>query len=346
MAITQVSVDQIAGFIDKTVNNTSAATAVAALMDGNGNFVNCFQSWINNSLAYKLSSAQQSDLDSNVFCCFKFDPAILFEESQIIDLYDSTNQNETAHPRASIDDWDGMIASTTDVVITQTTGFNAGAIGQLTPNPADTAAVNWPSKTKSGITYESRNNTTGKTFCFWYYPRTETPDSFLYQIGDNTEDSFTGGGNYTGINIQRPGNRNNAFTVMMGSGTGTSSQNRRSHLGVNDSLTLEEWQFVVIRMISGSGQGVTSNYVNITLANAGAGSRSQGNDGISGSSGTYNGLPVYINSTARALRFFNQRGGTSNLEDSIGQVWILPFGLNANDSKLDDMFDATVGGYQ
>ena len=38
--------------------------------------------------------------------------------------------------------------------------------------------------------------------------------------------------------------------------------------------------------------------------------------------------------------------GSSNLEDAIGQFWILPFGLDADDSKLDDMFDATVGGYQ
>ena len=132
---------------------------------------------------------------------------------------------------------------------------------------------------------------------------------------------------------------------MMGNNGGTSSSNRRSHLGVNDSLTLNEWNFVVVRMISGSGQGVTSNYVNITQASAGAGARSQTNDGISGSSGTYTGAPVYNTSTARALRFFNQRGSSGNLDDAIGQVWILPFGLDADDSKLDDLFDATVRGY-
>tara|TARA_R110000824_G_scaffold115542_1_gene266674 strand:+ start:343 stop:1380 length:1038 start_codon:yes stop_codon:yes gene_type:complete len=345
MAISIVSVSDIAGYISKTQSNTYAATAVAALMDGNGNFVCCYQSWIVNNIAYKFDSAVGSNLDSNVFCSFKFDPAILYEESFPVDLYDSTDQNSTGHPR-SIDDWDGMVATTTDVTVTQTTGFNAGSIGSLSPVDTTTAAVNWPRPTKTGTTYETRNNTTGKTFCFWYFPRTETPDAFLYQICDNTEDSSTGGGNYTGVNIQRPSNRNNAFTVMMGNNGGTASSNRRSHLGVNDSLTLEEWQFVVVRMISGSGQGVTSNYVNITLASAGQGNRSQGNDGVSGSSGSYNGLPVYSSASGRALRFFNQRGGSSNLEDSIGQVWILPFGLDADDSKLDDMFDATVGGYQ
>jgi len=346
MAITDVSVNQIAGYISKgTLSNTYAATAVAALLDGNGNFGNCFESWIDNSIAFSMNSAVGSNLDSNVFCSFKFDPAILNGSSNIIDLYDSTSNTSTSHPTGT-DTWEGMEPTVTDVTITQTTSWEIAGIGNITPVDPATATVNWPSATKTGTDYETRNGTTGKTFCFWYFPRTETPSGFLYQICDNTEDVAAGSsGNYSGVNIQRPSNRTSAFTVMMGNNGGTASSNRRSHLGVNDSLTLNEWNFVVVRMISGSGQGVTSNYVNITQATAGAGARSQTNDGISGTSGTYTGAPVYNTSTARALRFFNQRGSSGNLDDAIGQVWILPFGLDADDSKLDDMFDATVRGY-
>ena len=345
MAISSVSVSDIAGYISKTQSNTYAATAVAALMDGNGNFVCCYQSWIANNIAYKFDSAVGSNLDSNVFCSFKFDPAILNGASNIIDLYDSTSNTSTSHP-TGVDTWEGMEPNVTDVTITQTTSWEISGIGNITPIDPATAAVDWPSATKTGTDYETRNATTGKTFCFWYFPRTESPNAFLYQICDNTEDVAAGSsGAYAGVNIQRPSNRTSAFTIMMGNNGGTASSNRRSHLGVNDSLTLEEWQFVVVRMISGSGQGVTSNYVNITLASAGAGARSQTNDGISGSSGTYTGAPVYNTSTARALRFFNQRGSAGNLDDAIGQMWILPFGLDADDSKLDDIFDATVRGY-
>ena len=347
MAITDVSVNQIAGYISKgTLSNTYASTAVAALLDGNGNFGNCFEDWIDNNIAFQMNSAVGSNLDSNVFCSFKFDPAILNGASNIIDLYDSTSNTTTSVPVDNAGTWEGMEPTVTDVIIQQTTSWGVGGIGNITPVDPATAAVDWPSATKTGTDYETRNGTTGKTFCFWYYPRTETPSGFLYQICDNTEDVAAGsGGNYSGVNIQRPSNRDFAFTVMMGNNAGTASFNRRSHLGVNNSLTAEEWNFVVVRMISGSGQGVTSNYVNITTARAGVGGRSQTNDGISGSSGTYTGAPVYNTSTARALRFFNQRGGSGNLDDAIGQVWILPFGLDANDSKLDDLFDATVLGY-
>ena len=346
MAIAEVSVSDIAGYISKgTLSNTYAATAVAALLDGNGNFGNCYESWIDNNIAFQMNSAVGSNLDSNVFCSFKFDPAILNGASNIIDLYDSTSNTSTSHP-TGVDTWEGMEPNVTDVTITQTTSWEISGIGNITPIDPATAAVDWPSATKTGTDYETRNATTGKTFCFWYFPRTESPNAFLYQICDNTEDVAAGSsGAYAGVNIQRPSNRTSAFTIMMGNNGGTASSNRRSHLGVNDSLTLEEWQFVVVRMISGSGQGVTSNYVNITLASAGAGARSQTNDGISGSSGTYTGAPVYNTSTARALRFFNQRGSAGNLDDAIGQMWILPFGLDADDSKLDDIFDATVRGY-
>jgi hypothetical protein len=346
MAITSVSVNTIAGYISKgTLSNTYAATAVAALLDGNGNFQNCYESWIDSSIGYRMDSAVGSDLDSNVFCSFKFDPAILNGSSELIDLYDSTSNTSTALPTDNAGTWEGMAATTTAVAITQTTSWDVAGIGNITPTNTTTAAVNWPSATKTGTDYETRNGTTGKTFCFWYYPRTETPDAFLYQICDNTEDAATSGGNYSGVNIQRTSTIRLSFTVMMGNNGGTGSGNRRTHLGVRDSLTVNEWQFVVVRMISGSGQGVTSNYVNITLASAGVGARSQTNDGISGTSGTYNGAPVYNTSSSRALRFFNQRGSAGNLDDAIGQLWILPFGLNADDSILDDMFDATVGGY-
>lgn len=347
MAITDVSVSDIAGYISKgTLTNTYAATAVAALLDGNGNFGNCFESWIDNGFAFSMNSAVGSNLDSNVFCSFKMDPAILTGGSNIIDLYDSTSNTSTAHPTGT-DTWeDGMEPTVTDVTITQTTSWEIAGIGNITPVDTTTAAVDWPSATKTGTDYETRNGTTGKTFCFWYYPRTETPNAFLYQICDNTEDVAAGSsGAYSGVNIQRPSNRDSAFTVMMGNNGGTASFNRRSHLGVSNSLTLDEWNFVVVRMISGSGQGVTSNYVNITPASANAGGRNQTNNGISGSSGTYTGAPVYNTSTSRALRFFNQRGSAGNLDDAIGQVWILPFGLDADDSKLDDLFDATVRGY-
>ena len=88
-------------------------------------------------------------------------------------------------------------------------------------------------------------------------------------------------GRYSGVIIQRPSNRNLAFTILCGNnGGGTSSSNRRSHLGVNDSLAAEEWQFIVVRAKPGSAQGTSNTYVSITTA--GAGSISTSNDGISG----------------------------------------------------------------
>ena len=337
MAITDVDVSDIAGYISKgTLSDTHASLAVLAQLEGNGALTNFYTDFADNSLGYKLSVAVGSNLDSNIFASFKFDPYYI-SGADLCDLYDSTSNSNCA----KIQNDDGSDVSTGtvgqingDITFTRTTDTTVG--GFLQPNSEDSSnAIVWNKATKTGTDYETINGSTGKTFCFWYKLATPNPSAFVPMICDNQLTS----GRYSGVIIQRPSNRDSAFTILCGTnGGGTSSSNRRSHLGVNNSLTENEWQFVVVRAKAGSSQGTSNTYVSITLATEG--SISTSNDGVSGTSGS--GTTIgYNTSTSAVMRWFNSGGVSAATEDQIGMFWVLPFGLDAGSSYLSDMFDAT-----
>ena len=340
MAITDVDVSDIAGYISKgTLGSSNASLAVLAQLEGNGALTNFYTDFNQNTIGYKLGVAVGSDLDSNIFASFKFDPYYIDPEQLPIDLYDSTSNSDCAiiFNNDGSDTTSGTKGTLSgDLTFTRTTGTGDG--GYIAPGSDNTSNnVAWPKPTKSGTDYETvGSSNSGKTFCFWYKPRTEQPSAFAYMIADNQLTT----GRYSGVIIQRPSNRNLAFTILVGTnGGGTSSSNRRSHLGVNDSLSAEEWQFIVVRVKEGTNsQGVFNNYVNITTA--GAGSRSQTNDGISGTSGSGNTLG-YNTSTSATMRWFDSGNGSGATEDQIGMMWVLPFGLAATSGYLDDIYDAT-----
>tara|TARA_R110000765_G_scaffold19866_2_gene51756 strand:+ start:154 stop:1251 length:1098 start_codon:yes stop_codon:yes gene_type:complete len=342
MAITDVDVSDIAGYISKgTLSNSNASLAVLAQLEGNGSLTNFYTDFNQNSIGYKLSVARSSNLDSNIFASFKFDPYYIDSEQRPIDLYDSTSNSDCAiiANNDGSDTTSGTPGTLSgDLTFTRTTGTGDG--GYIAPGSDNTSNnVAWPKATKSGTDYETINGSTGKTFCFWYKPRTEQPSAFAYMIADNQLTT----GRYSGVIIQRPSNRNLAFTILVGTnGGGTSSSNRRSHLGVNDSLAAEEWQFIVVRAKPGSAQGTSNTYVSITTA--GAGSISTSNDGISGTSGS--GTTIgYNTSTSATMRWFDSGNGSGATEDQIGMMWVLPFGLDAGSSYLSDIYDATKQFY-
>ena len=340
MAITDVDVSDIAGYISKgTLGSSNASLAVLAQLEGNGDLTNFYTDFNQNSIGYKLSVAKSSNLDSNIHASFKFDPYYIDPEQRPIDLYDSTSNSDCAiiFNNDGSDTTSGTPGTLSgDLTFTRTTGTGDG--GYISPGSANTSNnVAWPKPTKSGTDYETINGSTGKTFCFWYKPKTEQPSSFAYMIADNQLTT----GRYSGVIIQRPSNRTLAFTILCGNnGGGTSSGNRRSHLGVNNSLAAEEWQFIVVRAKPGSSQGTSNTYVSITTA--GAGSISTSNDGVSGTSGSGSSIG-YNTSTSATMKWFRSGGvaATAVTADIIGMMWVLPFGLDAGSSYLSDIFDST-----
>jgi hypothetical protein len=97
MAITDVDVSDIAGYISKgTLGSSNASLAVLAQLEGNGNLTNFYTDFNQNSIGYKLGVAVGSDLDSNIFASFKFDPYYIDPEQRPIDLYDSTSNSDCA----------------------------------------------------------------------------------------------------------------------------------------------------------------------------------------------------------------------------------------------------------
>ena len=337
MAITEVSVSDIGGYISKgSLSNATAGTAVLAQLEGNGNLRNIYLDFISNSVAYKMGAAVGSNLDSNIFASFKCDFAIL-DGSSLCDLYDSTSNSSCATPTSTTNYTSGTKGSIAgDLTAVQTLSTTEG--GYIEPGSADSSnQVTWPKPTKTGTDYETINGSTGKTFCFWYKLKTTNPGAFAYMIADNQLNT----GRYSGVVIQRPSNRTSAFTILCGNnGGGTGSGNRRSHLGVNNSLTQDEWQFVVVRVKPGSSQGTSNTYVSITLATEG--SISTSNDGVSGTSGS--GTTIgYNTSTSSTMKWYKSGGvGASAVTaDIIGMTWVLPFGLDAGSEYLSDIFDNT-----
>ena len=338
MAITDVDVSDIAGYISKgTLSNSNASLAVLAQLEGDGDLTNFYTDFNQNSIGYKLSVAKSSNLDSNIHASFKFDPYYIDSEQRPIDLYDSTSNSDCAIiQNADGSDTESGTPGTLsgDLTFTRTTSTTDG--GFISPGSENTANnVAWPKPSKTGTDYETINGSTGKTFCFWYKPKTEQPSSFAYMIADN---QTAGSGTYSGVIIQRPSNRRLAFTILCGNNGGTASSNRRSHLGVNDSLAAEEWQFIVVRVKPGASQGITNNYVSITTA--GAGTISTSNDGVSGTSGSGTTI-VYSSTSTKTMRWFDSGNGSGATEDEIGMMWVLPFGLDADSGYLSDIYDAT-----
>ena len=336
MAITDVDVSDIAGYISKgTLSDSHASLAVLAQLEGNGNLTNFYTDFANNSLGYKLSVAVGSNLDSNIFASFKFDPYYI-SGADLCDLYDSTSNSNCA--KLAGNNGDDVSTGTVgqisgDLTFNRTTSDSEGGYIEV-GSPGSSNNIAWNKATKTGTDYETINGSTGKTFCFWYRPKTDQPAAFAYMIGDNQLTT----GRYSGVIIQRPSNRTLAFTILCGNNGGTGSGNRRSHLGVNNSLSSDEWQFVVVRTKPGASQGTSNTYVSITLATDG--SISTSNDGISGTSGSGTTI-VYNTSSTSTMRWYYMGNGTGTTEDQIGMTWVLPFGLDAGSSYLSDMFDAT-----
>ena len=335
-----VSVNTIRGYLGKSGANTHASAVACCMLEGDGAFTNSYDDWIANNIGYDFSTAVGNNVSSGNWCSFKFDPNLINVSGSPIDCYDSTSQTTTAYPRNNSGEWiSGTTGTMTDLTFTQGLGGTGGG-GKLVPIDPSTAAIEWQKPTKTGTDYETFNATTGKTIAFWYKLQTESPGGVLSQISDNGSNTAS---NYSGIAIQRPSNRTNAITILVGDNTGTASSDRRSHLGVNDSITVGAWNFIVVRMIGGTTQSTTANYVNISRASLAT--RNQTNNGISGTSGTYSGDPIYSSTSTNKMRWFNHRAQSGDLEDQIGQLWVLPIGLDADSTYLDGMFAATKAFY-
>ena len=335
-----ISVNTIRGYLGKSGANTHASAVACCMLEGDGEFQNSYDSWIANSRGYDFGTAVNNTMSSGNWCSFKFDPNLINSSSNPIDCYDSTSQTTTAYPTNNSGEWvSGTTGAMTDLTFTQGVGGTGGG-GKLEPMDPATSAIEWQKPTKTGDDYETFNATSGKTIAFWYFLQTESPGAFYNQISDNGSNTAS---NYSGIVIQRPSNRTNAITILVGDNTGTASSDRRSHLGVNDSITVGAWNFIVVRMIGGTTQSTTANYVNISRASLAT--RNQTNNGISGTSGTYSGDPIYSSTSTNKMRWFNHRAQSGDLEDQIGQLWVLPIGLDATDAALDAMFEETKAFY-
>tara|TARA_B110000285_G_scaffold130737_1_gene146905 strand:+ start:131 stop:1144 length:1014 start_codon:yes stop_codon:yes gene_type:complete len=329
-----VSVNTIRGYLGKSGANTHASAVACCMFEGDGAFQNSWTDWINNGRGYDFSTAVGNNMSSGIWCSFKFDPNFINTSDDPIDCYDSTSQTTTAYPSNNGGLWvSGTTGTMTSLTFTQGDGTTGGSLESVNPT---LAKIEWDKPTKTGDDYETFNATSGKTIAFWYYLGTAEVNAFWSCISDNGSNTAS---NYSGITVQRPSNRGSAFTILVGDNTGTASSDRRSHLGVDGSLTADEWNFVVVRMIGGTTQSTTANYVNITTAAAGV--RSTGNDGISGTSGTYSGDPIYSSTSTNKMRWFNQRGQALDVNDRIGQLWVLPIGLDADSTYLDGLYNET-----
>ena len=347
MAISgNVGVKTIAGYIGKTTGNNKTSLLSAAVPPGNGNMTTPYQKWGVPGVGWNAGPALNSTMDVGFYTTFNFDGWAYYGGTGIIDYYDSTSNSNCAYNTVlggSSDTWVSGTYGTlgSGISYTGTSSTTAGGYVACTAATANSNyMVSFPKPTKSGNTYETYYSSK-KTMAFWYYCSTATPGAFAYAIADNQRTTNT---NYSGFILQRPSNRTNAFTLLLGDGTGVGSGDRRSHLGVTNSLGNGKWNFVVIGMDGGNAatQSISTNYVCITVA--GAGSRTTTNNGISGTSGSATSIGLDSNSSA-VMRWFWSGGSSANTTDRIGGAWIFSEYLQANDSRLTDLWNATKSFY-
>lgn len=345
MAISSVSIKAIAGYVSKnTVSDTPHSLGAVCVVPGNGNMTTPYQKWQSQGIGYNSEPAVGSDLDSGFYTVFNFDASIAdYSTGGPVDYYNSGANSRTALPASSTGLWYSGTVGTVGSGITWTTTSgttSGGYLASTSPTANANYMVSWPKVVKAGNTYETYYSNK-KTIAFWYYCSTATPGAFAYAIADNQRTSNT---NYSGFILQRPSNRTNAFTLLLGDGTGVGSGDRRSHLGVTNSLGNGKWNFVVVGCDGNSiaSQSTTTNYVNITQA--GAGSRTTTNNGISGTSGS--GGSIGLDSASSAvMRWFWSGGSTAGTTDRIGMMWVFSEYLSASDSRLTDLWNATKGFY-
>ena len=363
MAISgNIGVKTIAGYIGKTgtygtLINTNKRTSLlsVAVPPGDGNMTTPYQKWGVPGVGWNAEPALNSTMDTGFYTTFNFDGWAYYGGNGIIDYYDSTSNDNCAYQTAAggtSDTWfSGTYGTfgysgTSNNTYTGTSSTTAGGyVGCLYQNAKETCMVSFPKPTKLGNSYETYYNSK-KTMAFWYYCVTATPNAFCYAIADNQSHQYTPGGSiqYSGFILQRPSNRTNAFTLLLGDGNGLGSGDRRSHLGITNSLAQGKWNFVVIGMDGNNitTQSISTNYVCITVA--GAGSRTTTNNGISGTSGSATSIGLDSNLNA-CMRWMWSGNALASVADQIGGAWIFSEYLQADDSRLTDLWNATKSFY-
>lgn len=324
-----VTLSTINTAVDKT-NAAGTHLGVAALqVEGDGTYTTTSQSLSGGANMYNLQT-----MTSGFYPCFKFDPYFSNSSGQPIDVYDSTNQNECAYPTSSDGTWvSGNYGTLTNV------SFTRGAGGYISnTSSASGRTCQFRPATKTGINHLS--TTSGRrTIALWVRTSVATPTAFQYIFCDN---AIQGDANYSGVYIQYPSNRSNAITFQIGDGAGTGSGDRRSFLGISNTMSQNEWNFVTVGVYGGATISNTQNYCSITPASSGA--RNNYNNGVSGTSGTYTGTPVY--NSSRYPTIISGANATQSFVGDVGAVWVFPFYMSADDARLDAIFDATKQEYQ
>jgi hypothetical protein len=327
-----ISINTYNGYISKSVDTSGSnpihiSGIVTLTVEGDGNYKS-YGGQIDDS--FSLSLPNVSSMSSGFYPCFKFDPHIKDSSSRPVDVYDSTNQYNCSY----------FAGGNPNVFTTGSYGtmngvtFTSGAGGYLS-NSSTTSGryCYWPAATKTGTSHLS--TTSGRrTICLWVKTSVASPTAFQYIFADNSQ---TSNSNYSGVIIQYPSNRSNAITWLAGDGAGTGSGDRRSFLGITDTMSNNAWNFVVIGVYGGTGVSGTTNYTNITAQSASA--RNTTNNGASGTSGSYTGNPSY-NSSYYPITHSSSNASQSFVGD-IGYIWVFPFYMASNDTRLDDIFANT-----
>lgn len=331
-----VSVNTYNGYIGKSVdtsgNNPIHISGLVTLVtEGDGTYTS-YTANLNDE--FFMQFVNGSDIANGTFACFKFDPGIKDSSGRPVDVYDSTNQYNCSY----------FAGANPNVFTTGSYGtmngvtFTSGTSGYLS-NSSTTSGryCYWPAATKTGTSHLS--TTSGRrTICLWVRTSVATPTAFQYIFADNSQ---TSNSNYSGVIIQYPSNRSNAITWLAGDGAGTGSGDRRSFLGINNTMSNNEWNFVVIGVYGGTSTSGTTNYTNITSASTGQ--RNTTNNGLSGTSGTYTGNPSYVSSYYPITHCSSN--ATQSFVGDIGYIWVFPFYMASDDTRLDDIFAATKQQY-
>ena len=331
-----VSVNTYNGYIGKSIdtsgNNPIHIPGLVTLVtEGDGNY-RSYDEDLNDE--FPMTFLNGSDISNGTFACFKFDPNLKDSSSRPVDVYDSTNQYNCSYFSGG----SANVFTTGSYGTLNNVSFVHGSGGYLS-NSSTSSGRNcyWPAATKTGTSHLS--TTSGRrTICLWVRTSVTSPTAFQYIFADNSQ---TSNSNYSGVIINYPSNRSNAITWLIGDGSGTNSGDRRSFLGVNNTMTNNQWNFIVIGVYGGSSTGGSANYTNITPSSSSQ--RNTTNNGQSGTSGSYSGNPSYNSSYYPVTH--SSSNATQSFVGDVGYVWVFPFYMQSNDSRLSDMFSATKGLY-